>query len=226
MAALALAAVASLSLAAAAPAKARDRNHDRIPDRWEKRHELSLKVKQARRDQDDDGLTNLGEYRAGLHPRDPDTDGDGIEDGDENAGRIVSFEGGVLTISLAGGGQLSARVGEDTRVKCACDDEDGDEAEKPDGPKPESDDDAAHKTSTPNRGEDEPVEAEKPDEDAGEPEGEHGDGEHGDEEKDESSDDHAGKECGLDDLVAGAKVGEAQLALHRGRLYWTKLELR
>ena len=33
------------------------------------------------------------------------------------------------------------------------------------------------------------------------------------------------RECTLDDLVKGAKVSEAQLELHRGKLYWTKLEL-
>ena len=54
-----------------------DHNHDRIPDRWEKRHDLSLKVKQHRRDQDSDGLKNRGEWRAKLDPRDDDTDDDG-----------------------------------------------------------------------------------------------------------------------------------------------------
>jgi hypothetical protein len=215
IAALTLAAIASLSLAAAAPAKARDRNHDRIPDRWEKRHHLSLKVKQARRDQDRDGLTNLGEYRAGLHPRDPDTDGDGTEDGDENAGRIVSFEGDVLTISLAGGGTLSAKVGEETRVKCKHRDEDYEkpaEEEHADEPKPEAEEEAEADEPKP---EPESDEVAKMSNDGGE-EGE---------EPEDKPEWHY-EYCGLDDLVAGARVGEAQLMLHRGKLYWTKLELR
>ena len=51
-------------------ASAADRNGDRIPDRWERRHRLSLKVKQTQRDQDHDGLNNLGEFRAKTNPRD------------------------------------------------------------------------------------------------------------------------------------------------------------
>src|SRR4029077_3743945 len=45
-----LAVAASLTLAGGAFAK--DRNHDRLPDKWEKRHHLSLHHKQGRRDQD------------------------------------------------------------------------------------------------------------------------------------------------------------------------------
>ena len=41
-----------LAAPASASARHRDRNHDRIPDRWEKTHKLSLRVNQARRDQD------------------------------------------------------------------------------------------------------------------------------------------------------------------------------
>src|SRR3954447_1337419 len=82
--ALALGALALLALPGLAAAK--DRNHDRIPDRWEKRHHLSLKVNQARHDQDRDQLRNLAEFRAGDNPRDRDTDDDGVMDGEENAG--------------------------------------------------------------------------------------------------------------------------------------------
>jgi hypothetical protein len=79
--ALALGAVALLVMAG--PAVAKDRNHDHIPDRWEKRHRLSLNVNQARRDQDGDHLRNLAEFRAGDNPRKADSDGDGIPDGVE-----------------------------------------------------------------------------------------------------------------------------------------------
>jgi hypothetical protein len=206
IAALVIALVASLSLAAAAPAKARDRNHDRIPDRWEKRHGLSLKVKQARRDQDRDGLTNLGEYRAGLHPRDPDTDDDGLEDGEENAGRVVALEGDVLTISLADGGKLSARVSADMHVKCRY------QAAAPP---------AAGKSSMP-EGEkppEEPVKEEPKEEFEPEPDS----NEKPEHEKEHRHDEY--EHCGAEALVPGTRVSEAQLALYRGRLYWIKVKL-
>ena len=109
---------ASLVLAGAVVAHNGDRNDDRIPDRWEKRHHLSLKVKQHRRDQDGDGLKNRGEWRAKLDPRDDDTDDDGIDDGDENAGTVASFEDDTLTIDLAGGGTLAALVTDRTDIEC------------------------------------------------------------------------------------------------------------
>jgi hypothetical protein len=136
--AMALGLVALIALPGAAAAK--DRNHDRIPDRWEKRHKLSLKVKQAGRDQDRDHLKNLGEFRRGTSPRDADSDddglrdgkehgvgndptdddsdGDGVKDGDENAGTIASFDGTTLTINLAAGGSISGLVTERTKIKC------------------------------------------------------------------------------------------------------------
>jgi hypothetical protein len=113
-----LALASALLLATAAQASARDRNHDRIPDRWEKHHRLSLKVKQGRRDQDHDGLRNRAEFRAHMDPRDDDTDGDGIEDGDENAGTISAFSDGMLTIDLFGGGEVTGAVTGATEVEC------------------------------------------------------------------------------------------------------------
>ncbi len=115
-----------VALMAALPvtAAARDRNHDRIPDRWERRHHLSLQVNQANRDQDSDELENLGEYQAGTDPRDADTDGDGTPDIDENAGEVASFTPGVeegtgtLVIDLYAGGQLTGEVTERTRIVC------------------------------------------------------------------------------------------------------------
>jgi hypothetical protein len=119
LALVALATVAaSLLLSSAAMARTHDRNHDRIPDRWEKRHHLSLHHDQARRDQDRDGLRNRGEFKARTNPRDADSDNDGIEDGDENAGTIRSFDGRTLVISLAGGGSLTGIVDGDTEVEC------------------------------------------------------------------------------------------------------------
>ena len=68
---LAVAIAGLLVIALPSVAAAKDRNHDRIPDRWEKRHHLSLHVNQAKRDQDRDGLKNRQEFKAGDDPRDP-----------------------------------------------------------------------------------------------------------------------------------------------------------
>src|SRR6478735_10977248 len=116
--ALALGALALLARPGLAAAK--DRNHDRIPARWEKRHHLSLKVNQARKDQDRDGLRNRAEFLAGDNPRKADSNGDGVMDGEENAGTIVSFdeETGKLTIDLFGEENISGLVNEETEIKC------------------------------------------------------------------------------------------------------------
>jgi hypothetical protein len=61
-------------------AKPRDRDHDRLPDRWEKHHHLSTFKKSAKKDPDHDRLRNLREYRLRTNPRKKDTDGDGFSD--------------------------------------------------------------------------------------------------------------------------------------------------
>jgi len=83
---VALAAMA-VTLVAAGSASAKDRNRDRIPDRWEKKFHLSLKVNQANRDQDRDKVDNLNEFEEGTNPRDKDTDNDGRPDGREDRDR-------------------------------------------------------------------------------------------------------------------------------------------
>ncbi len=65
----------------------RDRNRDGIPDRWEKRHNLSLKKSQANRDQDRDGVRNKCEWQAKTNPRKRDSDRDGRRDGKEDPDR-------------------------------------------------------------------------------------------------------------------------------------------
>ena len=79
-----LVAVAALT---ASPTLARTSDHDRLPDRWEKRHHLNLKKDDARRDRDRDGLSNYGEYRAHTNPRKKDSDRDGRRDGREDYDR-------------------------------------------------------------------------------------------------------------------------------------------
>lgn len=151
-------ALALLIAAFAGTAVAKDRNHDQIPDKWEKRYHLSLKVNQANKDQDQDSVGNRDEYQEGTSPRDPDSDDDGVLDGDDEqegvddqgddeganepddqgednggdenggdeneiAGVIASFEGGVLTIDVEGGGQVSGAVDSNTEIECETADE-------------------------------------------------------------------------------------------------------
>jgi hypothetical protein len=64
----------------ASGAAPRDRDHDRLPDRWEKRYHLSIIKKSGMRDPDGDRLRNRREYRLRTNPRKRDTDGDGLWD--------------------------------------------------------------------------------------------------------------------------------------------------
>jgi hypothetical protein len=193
----------ALALPALAGAKARDRNHDRIPDRWEKRHHLSLAVNQARRDQDRDHLRNRAEFQAGTNPRSADSDGDGIPDGQEHAGTIESFEAGtgMLTVDLFGGGTIEGLVTADTEIEC--------EHQSPASSSSSSAED--------DEGEDD--------------HGESGEEEEGDEEEneDESGDDHgeggSNSTCTTADLVPGTTVHEAELRLANGEAVFEKVEL-
>jgi hypothetical protein len=193
----ALAAVAVL----AAPSQARDRNHDRIGDKWEKKHHLSLRVNQARKDQDHDGLKNRGEFRAQTDPRDDDSDNDGVEDGDEQAGKVASYDTstGTLVVELFGGGTITGKVTAQTDVECdAGGDDDGDGS---------GDDD--HSERSLRGGGDE-----------GDNDDEHGDdgGKGGDDESDNKS-------CPPDALKQNAIVQEAELKLVNGSAIFEKIEL-
>ena len=66
-----------------ATAAARDRDHDRLPDKWEKRYGLSTAKPSAKGDRDHDGLRNRREFRLKTNPRRKDTDRDGLRDGRE-----------------------------------------------------------------------------------------------------------------------------------------------
>src|SRR5215217_8695086 len=76
-------AAALLVVPAGALAKSRDRDHDRMPDKWEKKHHLNVHAKDARKDPDRDHLSNLSEFRHHTDPRKADTDDDRIRDDDE-----------------------------------------------------------------------------------------------------------------------------------------------
>src|SRR3954454_19181092 len=80
-------ALALMIVAFGGTAVAKDRNHDHIPDKWEKKFNLSLKVDQSNKDQDRDKVDNLNEFQERTNPRDKDTDNDGRRDGREDADR-------------------------------------------------------------------------------------------------------------------------------------------
>lgn len=123
---LAALALAALAVPAAASAhhghRAGDRNRDGLPDRWERQHHLSLRVNQAHRDPDHDGLDNRKEFEHGTDPRNGDTDDNGVGDRNEihPVGTIASFnaQNGMLTITLTNGQSVTGQVTPATRIEC------------------------------------------------------------------------------------------------------------
>jgi hypothetical protein len=200
--ALALGAFALLALPGIAAAK--DRNHDHIPDHWEKRHNLSLQVNQAGRDQDGDHLRNLAEFKAEDNPRDADTDNDGITDGEENAGTVASFdtESGKLTISLFGTETISGLVTEGTEIECH-----GTQSPSA-GTSSDSSESSDHQSGEEDPGDDNGGDNSGP--------GSPGSGDGGE---------LSGTPCTVSDLVPGAVVHEAELQVENGAATFDKVEL-
>lgn len=63
-----------------------DDDNDGLPDGFETTNSLNrLDASDAALDNDADGLTNLQEFERGTNPNNPDTDNDGVNDGDEVA---------------------------------------------------------------------------------------------------------------------------------------------
>src|SRR4051812_18167931 len=85
---VAVAALGLLVLPSVASAKRhnRDRNHNGIPDKWEKRYHLKGK-KLAKADPDKDGLNNKAEYRSHTNPRKADSNRNGVGDASEDPDR-------------------------------------------------------------------------------------------------------------------------------------------
>lgn len=216
-------------------ASARDRNDDNIPDRWERRHGLSLKVNQARRDQDRDDLRNRAEFRAKMDPRDGDSDNDGVGDGDEGAGVIESYdrETGRLRINLYGGDTIAGWVTDETDVECDNGDDRGDEDGDGDGGHEEGEDHSgpgddiegeegsseSDRLAARHDGEEEPVDEE---------EGEESDDPVDEEEEEEhEGDDDCEEEerCSAADLAAGVIVQEAEMHLSGDGVIFDEIEI-
>jgi hypothetical protein len=229
--ALAVGALALLAMPGLAAAK--DRNHDHLPDRWEKRHHLSLKVNQAHKNQDGDRLRNRAEFLAGDNPRDDDSNDDGVMDGEDNAGTITSFDAGTgrLVINLFGGETISGLVNEGTEIEC------------------EDHSSASASSEGPGSGEAEPGddrggegEVEPGDDNGGQGEEEPGDDNGGEEAGDDRDGDNSGPgsqnsgpgrgddedevgNCTSADLVPGAVVQEAELKVANGQGTFEEVEL-
>lgn len=60
-----------------------DTDGDGMPDNWELDHLLNPLVSDGTPDPDNDGLTNLQEFQHETDPHNPDSDSDGLSDGDE-----------------------------------------------------------------------------------------------------------------------------------------------
>ena len=60
-----------------------DSDSDGMEDEWETTHGLTVGTNDAGGDLDEDDLTNLQEFVGGTNPQNPDTDGDGLRDGEE-----------------------------------------------------------------------------------------------------------------------------------------------
>jgi hypothetical protein len=219
--ALALGALALLAMPGLAGAK--DRNHDRIPDRWEKRHKLSLEVNQARLDQDRDHLRNRAEFLAGDDPRSHDSDDDGIADGEERAGTVASFDAasGRLVIDLFGGDTVSGLVTGQTEIECEDHSSASASSEGPGSGEEEPGDDRGGEGEV-EPGDDRGDHEEAGDDDHGENSGpgsdSSGPGHEGDDDRDEVN-------CTAADLVPGAVVQEAELRIADGQAVFEEVEL-
>lgn len=204
------AAAATITALIAVPASgAGDRNDDGIPDRWERKHHLSLKHNQAKRDQDKDELKNKGEWKAHMDPRDDDSDDDGVEDGDEGAGTIDSFDAtsGELVINVFNGSKVSGLVTDATEIKCEGPDDDNSSDDSGEDP------DADH-------GDDGP--GEEADDDHGSDDGNDDRLRSDDGERDDDSD----VSCGVEALVPGTTVEEAELEVTADGPVFEEVELR
>jgi hypothetical protein len=204
----ALLALVAVSVPSAAVAK--DRNRDRIPDRWEKQHRLSLKVDQRKMDQDRDGLRNRGEWLSQTSPRDRDSDDDGVSDSREKAGVISAYdaEAGTLTLSLYAGGEITGLVTDRTRVKC-----EDHSADPPPAGASSSDSRGRHGSDSSDDDSDDSGRSESEDESDDDGDS-HGRG-----------DDDDCDKCSAADLAVGVEVTEARINLSADGIVFRRIEI-
>lgn len=236
---IAMAIAASLMvIPAGALAKGRDRDHDRMPDKWEKKHHLNPRANDARKDADRDGLSNLSEFRHGTDPQSADTDDDGVDDenelrdntdprhedsdhdgigdAEEISGSIVTLENNVLTIQLPGdgAGTVSGMVGDATEVECDDDSTTTTATASDDGSDDHSGTGSGSDDSTDNSG---PGSDTSGSDTSGSDDGANHDA--GDDDQNEAK-------CTTADLKTGARVHEAKLSKTTdGQAVFTKIEL-
>ena len=211
VAAAACAALLAVATSGAAHGNSGDRNRDRIPDRWERAFHLSLKVNQAKRDQDHDGMRNRAEFLAGTNPRRADSDDDGTKDDDEGAGTVTSFDNGVLVIHLFNGDDVKGTVDDQTEIKCQS---------RPMGPIVVSN--ARQADDGPGGGD----HGDDPGDDDHSGPGHDGDddGHHNDGGRDDRGDDEE-QQCAATALTAGAVVHEAELKTTAAGLVFREIEI-
>lgn len=190
----------------------RDPDRDGVDNRNEYREHSSPRrrdsdrdgVADGREDYDHDGLKNAAEDRTGNDPADPDSDNDGVKDGKELTGRIVSFDGNVLTIRLARGKTVEGLVSDSTEISCESEDEAEHENELDDESGTEH---SGERSSTSGRDEsdDDDAEAEA--------------------EVQASSDDESSDRCSASALRPGTAVQEAEGQLGPDGLEFTSVKL-
>lgn len=79
------------------PADGEDRDGDGLPDTWEEEQGMNPdNPDDAMQDPDEDGLINISEYINSTSPFNPDTDGDGLNDGDERKAGIDPLDAALF----------------------------------------------------------------------------------------------------------------------------------
>jgi len=222
---LAAAILALFVIAMPGTASAKDRNKDKIPDRWERTHKLSLKKDQRKLDQDKDGLRNRGEWLSGTNPRDKDSDDDGVTDAKEKAGVISAYDAdtGELTLTLYAGGELTGSVTDETRVQCEDSaDDSGTEEGTDDGTEDQGSGDA---TSLRSRS------GHESEDESGDDSGDQSDDDQGEDEDHSGHEGRGGPEgncdgnCSVDDLAEGVEVTEAVIKYTASGKVFKELEI-
>jgi hypothetical protein len=158
-----------------------------------------------------------------MDPRDGDTDGDGVEDGDEGAGTVASFDGtsGQLVIDLFGGDTLTGTVTPDTEIECANDDD-----VQPD------DRGEDHGVIDDDNGDDVGDDSAKlarrdhGDDDNSGPSDNSGPGHDGADDNDDNDDEAENEDCDASALVAGAVIREAEARVTADGLVFEEIELK